>query len=96
MSAPAANRPLPRTDRREEALHQTAAHNRDHWEGAWTDRWGEPLPNHSVRAMREVQEAGLVRLEEGPVRAHFYARLTEEGHALLAQWMRPRGRWANR
>lgn len=96
MSAPAAPRPLTRTDRREAELHQVNAGNREHWEGNWCDRMGEQVVKHASAAMREVYEAGCVELVPGPVPQHFYARLTEEGLATLAQWTRPRGRWARR
>lgn len=96
MSAPAAPRPLARTDRREAELHQVSAGNREHWEGGWCDRTGEQVVKHASGAMRELSEAGWIELVPGPVPQHFYVRLTREGHAVLADWSRPRGRWLRR
>jgi len=96
VSAPAEARPFTRTDRREAELHQVAAGNRDHWEGCWTDRLGEPVVKHASAAMRELIEAGLTELELGPVAAHYYVRLTAEGTATLQAWTKPRRRWTKR
>lgn len=96
MSAPAASKALTRTDRREAELHQVNAGNREHWEGGWCDRTGEQVVKHASAAMREIHEAGLVELVPGPVPSHYYVRLTLDGHAVLADWTRPRGRWVRR
>jgi hypothetical protein len=97
MSAPAEAQAMQRTDLREYELHQILAHNREHWEGQWSDRHGNALLNkQTTRALRELHEGGYITLVPGPVEDHFYVRLTAAGHAALAEWSEPRGRWARR